>query len=422
MRVSTLQIYKRNVSLMNNAQQSVLTEQQNIATGKKIHTPSDDPVASARITSLNQRLALAEKYTLNAKYASTTLAQQESNLGEMTEALTRLKEIQTRSGSDILHQTAREALALEAQEILEQLVSIANMKDANGNYMYAGASSKTQPFMHAGEKILYQGDNGQRNLSVSNSLNIPISTSGLELFMNISNSSGDFTVTAGVDATIGGATGKFPNIAVHSPNTGTKTVQDITVIDRDNYIENIDNYFIKFQVGANTTYTVSDSAGKVIKGPDEFDSSEPITFGGIAVQFDSIGSVGNGDVYRIEPTPRQSMFETVQRMITNLRRTTVTEAEQQRVLSENENIMYQLDLLHTHISQQQTELGSHQQSIERAKAMNEDIVLNSKSAIALLEDTDMAESITKMKGYTLSLQAAQQAFVQVQRLSLFNFL
>jgi flagellar hook-associated protein 3 FlgL len=428
MRISTLQFYKNSTNLLLNRQQSILEEQQKIATGKRIQSPSDDPVASARISLLESRISRNDRFISNAEFAQSTLNLADSNLQVLDELGFRLKEIQVRSIS-VIGNDAKQALATEVEQILEQMLAISNSKDQNGNYIYGGSINQQQPFQKSGTTVFYNGDDSQRKVNISNDLQVPVSDSGYDIFMNIK-SADPFAIAtyAGFDTGVGQPEYAFREVAGNVPfstfnatNTGTAVIDDVSVTDPDNYIRNIDNYFIRFDTAGPTTYTVYDSDGNTVQAATTYTVGTPIEFNGLSITLDA-GTVDNGDNFHIQPPPRESTFDTVQRMITNLNREGTTPAERDIINEENDSILFQIDEMINHFTNQLTLVGSRQNNIDRAQQFNDEIEITSKQTISLLEDTDMVEAITKLNGYTVSLQAAQQSFARVQQLSLFNFI
>lgn len=69
-----------------------------------------------------------------------------------------------------------------------------------------------------------------------------------------------------------------------------------------------------------------------------------------------------------------------------------------------------------------TSLGARMNTVETQSRINEDQLLQVKTALSEIQDLDYAEAISRFNLQQTALQAAQQTFVQVQRLSLFNFL
>jgi flagellar hook-associated protein 3 FlgL len=67
-------------------------------------------------------------------------------------------------------------------------------------------------------------------------------------------------------------------------------------------------------------------------------------------------------------------------------------------------------------------VGTRLNVLDRQETINSDSILNTKSVLSNTEDLDYAEAITRLTQQTASVQAAQQTFAQVKKLSLFNYL
>ena len=424
-RISTQQYYKRNTDLINTAYSRLLTKQDQIASGKKVQTPSDDPVAAARINLLNERLSRTERYAKNATSALDTLSIHEGNLNTMNNIFTKLKELHIQGGNGSYSAADRQALSNEVEHMLDQMVSMANTKDASGRYIYGGSQSASIPITQSGTTFNYNGDDGQRTANITSGLKIATSNSGYDLFMNIGNSNGDFSTSGSFNsATSSDSEYPFRNIGFSDhTNTGSKTISSTNINDRDLYERNIDTYFIEFDTtGASTTYDVYDSDGQSVVSGAEFTEGEPIQFNGIEVTFDTANVLGNGDIFKLSPKPKESIFETVQSIISHLGRSGTTDAEKLLINEEHSALSHQMDKILEHLTNNQASAGSRQQSILLAQETNDEMIFSSKSTIALLEDVDIAEAAIELNGISISLQAAQQSFAKIQELSLFNYI
>jgi flagellar hook-associated protein 3 FlgL len=70
----------------------------------------------------------------------------------------------------------------------------------------------------------------------------------------------------------------------------------------------------------------------------------------------------------------------------------------------------------------QAESGTDMKVVEQQNAVLDDTQLTLKTALASVEDLDMAAAITKMQKQLLSLEAAQSSFAKVSQLSLFKYI
>jgi flagellar hook-associated protein 3 FlgL len=60
--------------------------------------------------------------------------------------------------------------------------------------------------------------------------------------------------------------------------------------------------------------------------------------------------------------------------------------------------------------------------VEQQQSANDDFILHFETQLASVRDLDYAEAITRFNRQTTALQAAQQSYVQIQGLSLFNYI
>ena len=79
----------------------------------------------------------------------------------------------------------RQGIAIEVQQLLDQLVSVANTQDAGGQYLFAGSQSGSPPVAATGNPYVYSGDAGQRFLQIGPGRQVAAGDPGSAVFMNI---------------------------------------------------------------------------------------------------------------------------------------------------------------------------------------------------------------------------------------------
>lgn len=180
MRISTSQIYDQNLTAILNQQSDLAKTQNQISTGKRILNPSDDPSGSVQILNLQRELSLSNQYIDNAVIAGNKLEREEVALDSVTNLIQRVRELAVQGLNDSNSQSDRQAIATEMREINQQILSLSNTKDANGDYLFSGFATSTQPY----DSLLgsYQGDEGQRNLKVGEGVLIATNDSANRLF------------------------------------------------------------------------------------------------------------------------------------------------------------------------------------------------------------------------------------------------
>uniref|UniRef100_UPI003F69CAC0 flagellar hook-associated protein FlgL n=1 Tax=Methylophaga sp. TaxID=2024840 RepID=UPI003F69CAC0 len=180
MRISTSQIYDQSLTSILNQQSKLANTQNQISTGKRILNPSDDPSGSVQILNLQRELSLSNQYIDNAVIAGNKLEREEVALDSVTNLIQRVRELAVQGLNDSNSQSDRQAIATEMRELNEQLLSVANTKDANGDYLFSGFATSNQPY----DNLLssYQGDEGQRNLKVGEGVLIATNDPANRLF------------------------------------------------------------------------------------------------------------------------------------------------------------------------------------------------------------------------------------------------
>ena len=149
MRIATTQIFRQGLEAFGNQQVKLSKLQQQISTGIKLTKPSDDPAASSRVLDLQEMVSLQMQYQVNISAADTRLKLQEDTLSSLGNINHRLKELAIQGNNGAMDGTSLRAISVEVNEILEEMISLGNTRDENGDFLFAGYQNSTQPFTAA---------------------------------------------------------------------------------------------------------------------------------------------------------------------------------------------------------------------------------------------------------------------------------
>lgn len=187
MRISTSQIYNIATLGMGQAQSAVTKTQEQMATGKRVLSPADDPVAATTILKLNQELARTEQYKKNIDVADNSLSLEDSTLQTVVDLMQRMRELAVKAGNTaVLTSADYKSLAAEVDTRINELMNLQNTRNASGQYIFAGYQGDTQPFINkGGGNFEYLGDEGQLFLQASASVSVAVSDSGKKVFVDI---------------------------------------------------------------------------------------------------------------------------------------------------------------------------------------------------------------------------------------------
>ncbi len=405
MRISTSTIFDKGTARMGELQTSLANTQQQVSTGQRILSPSDDPVASARALDVTNSQAINSQYAVNRRNAKDSLSATEGALQNVTSLLQNVKARIVEAGSGALDDTQRGYIATELQGNLDELIGLANSKDGAGNYLFSGYKASTQPFTATATGAQYFGDQGPRQLQVNTGRQIDVTENGNALFEQIT------------------STGLFPSA---SPgNGGTGTISAGTVLDASK-VKAGHSYSINFTVaaGPTTTYDVVDTtdptAPVTVSTNNAYTSGQPIIFDGL--QFSVSGAPNNSDSFTIQPNGKQSIFTTLKNLITTLQTPTSNTTSRSNLaygLSvANDNVDNALD----HVLTARASVGASLKEVDSLDSLGDNLNVQYSQTLSGLQDIDYAQAITNLMKQQNALQAAQQSFVKISGMSLFNFI
>lgn len=405
MRISTNVLYDSGAGRLSDLQSSLLKTQEQLSSGRKVLTPSDDPIAAAQALEFTQAQAANTQYKTNRQDARDALSQEESVLNSVTTLLQNAKTLVVSAGNGSLDDTQRGYIATELSGQLSDLISLANTKDGAGNYLFSGFQSSVQPFSPSANGAQYSGDQGQRLLQASSARQIAVNDTGNAVFEQINGYK-----------TIG--------TAAASANTGTGTVSTAAVSDASLLTGH--NYDIDFSVGGSTTYNVYDitldptKSGAPLATGAYNASGTPISFDGMQVTVS--GAPANNDSFQLRAGAKQSVFQTLNDLVNLLKTPTTTAASKTNLAHGLDIANGNLDNALDNVLTVRASAGSRLKELDSLDDLGSDLDLQYSSSLSQLQDLDYTAAITTYSKQKTTLEAAQQSFVQTTSLSLFKYL
>lgn len=183
MRISTAMLYQMGINRIGEAQGALARTQQQVATGRRIVTPADDPIGASNAVNVAASDAQNQQYAANRSLAKSALALEDGTLAGVTELIQNVKATVIAAGNPTLGNAERGFMAADLAGQLQQLMGLANATDANGDYLFAGFQSKTAPYVaNPLTGADYQGDSGSRALQVSVGRQLPVADPGSAVF------------------------------------------------------------------------------------------------------------------------------------------------------------------------------------------------------------------------------------------------
>lgn len=422
MRISSLQAFNNGLQGIQRNYADAIRTQQQINSANRILTPADDPVASVRLLQLDQQQNMLAQYKGNLSAANSSLAQEESALNSVNNIMLRVREIAGEAGNGALSQADRQSLAVELQEREDELLGLMNTRDARGEYMFGGFQGKTQPFERAPDgSYTYQGDDGQRKIQIGSSLNIAIGDSGKQVFENIPN-----------------AARLKSELATPVPAGSSLAVSQPLVQDEINYSGDpafpANGVEVRFAdpaavpPGDPKDYAVyaspyTDGDEPLQSGRLDNDEGRPdtLTFRGVVMQFE--GEPAGGERIQVEALPnseKQGVLNTIAQLRMALEDNTDSPQGKRDTRDAVAAALSNIDHAMVNIDSTRGSIGARMNVIETTLNNNEEVALVNKSVQAELREIDYPEALSKLAFQSIVLEAAQQSFVKVSQLNLFD--
>jgi flagellar hook-associated protein 3 FlgL len=192
MRVSSNTAYEVGIAALNRQQTAQINALEQISSGRRNLTPSENPAAYVRALEVSQADSANTQFASNRQSAMGNFAIMEGALSEVTNLLQNAQELAVSAGNGTLNDSNRRAIATELRGNLDELLGLANRTDGNGQYLFSGFQGSTKPFADTGSGIQYFGDEGLRMIQASASRQLAVNESGKEVFERIPASGGGY--------------------------------------------------------------------------------------------------------------------------------------------------------------------------------------------------------------------------------------
>lgn len=407
MRISTLTIFNQSVGSLNQQQAKFNDVSQQIASGRRVTSPSDDPQAASRAVGVGQSLAVTEQYTDSRVSARNSLSQGESVLNSVSDAITSAKTLMIQASSDTLSDADRQSVASELRGTYETLLGQANATDGNGTYLFGGYSDSSAPFVKGnGGEVEYVGDSEVRRQRIDASRLMEVSDSGQAIFQSVPSGAGHVART-------------------DDGNEGSVAFSGPQVVD-DEAVESGQSYTITFagDEASGFTYKVENGDGDSVADGAYSPGEEGvrIAFDGLSMKLD--GQPVADDSIAVNPADQGNtdLFTTLENAISALENPAGTEAERTALSNTLSTSMRELDNSLDNVLTVRASMGARLNELDVVDGVSSNRTLNYEQTQSDLVDLDYAAAISEYSLRQVGLQASQQTFADMKGMSLFQYL
>ncbi len=403
MRVTTNMSYQSSMRALQKASERLDKASEQMTTGDKFATAGEDPTGMAQKLSLTSKITAFQQYSVNGSLLDSSLTLEGTILDSVTTNLQSAYTLTQKSVNGAMSDSDKKSIASELEQLQTQLYDLMNSKNADGEYIFGGNQSQTQPFVKndVGD-YEFKGDTGQRMIQVAPSVQIAANDSGLSVFQQVA-----------TRRTVSSATATDLTIGVSSQS------------EFDSFFRN--KY--DFKIPANNQYTISTTAS-----PDQYQITgnngytqtgdyipgEAINFNGVSLTMTAAAGSGPAQQFTLDAPTNDNVLNSLNTMIDKLRNaSSLTEEEWAATVADIQthinNTLDRVDIT-------QGAIGGRQNNLEQIMVSNSSLETIASEAKANVSEIDLYEAISNVVLEVNALSAAQQAFAKVNTSTLFDYL
>ena len=418
MRISTQTLYAQGVTSMLDQQAAFSKVSEQLATGKRVVNPSDDPSAASQAVTLSQSQAVNEQFSDSRTTARNNLSIEESALNQVTDTITRVQSLIVQAGNGTLSDSDRDALATELEGSREVLLGLANSTDGNGNYLFGGMSGDTAPF---GEDGSYRGDDEQRQQRVDSSRLMEVNHTGSQIFGSVASGNQQLARQTSESESSLPITFKGPEV-----------IDAAARVDGAAYSVSIDaaGVTISGTDADGNDLSILDGEGNPLPSPMAFSDGMTLAFNGLSMtlsgdeqQVAEAQTSGKATQLVVEEGEASAdLFANLDGLISALSTPIESETDQAAFNNAISTASRQFSNSLDNVLTVRADVGTKLNELDSLDIIGDDRELNYASTRSDLIDLDYNEAISDYSLTQVGLQASQQAFSDISGMSLFDYL
>lgn len=407
MRVTTNLIFDKNFRSINSSQGQLSDIQTQLASGKKLLRPSDDPVGASQVIRLTEELDKITQYNRNNDLVTNSLELQETSIRSINDVVNRARVLTVQSGNGILSAADKEALGSEIEQLRNQVIDLMNTQNASGEYIFAGYQASNQAFEFnptaTDNHIKFVGDNGTNTVQLSDSVTIQSTTSGKTLFEDVqARLNFSFSDVSGVS---------FDDFKIK--NQGT--FDNFHKAQFDPAVPANNQYRFDF-VSANEIQVTNVGTG-LITETIPFTNGEVISYNGAELTMQA--GAGDSFVLDLNRPQKTNLAETLHNMFVALNDTSLNQQQFSAIVDDT---LVGIDNGLSKMARENSSIGARLNIAESVKSSQLDAEIANNKARSAIEDVDYAYASSEFAKQETALEAAFASFPRVANLSLFNYI
>jgi flagellar hook-associated protein 3 FlgL len=407
MRVTTNLIFDKNLRAINTSQGQLSDIQTQLASGKKLLRPSDDPVGASQVIRLTEEIDKINQYKRNNDLVTNALEIQETSLRSINEVVNRARVLAVQSGNGILSSADKQAVGAEIEQLRDQVIDLMNTQNASGEYIFSGYQSASQAFEFnpsaSDNHIKFVGDNGTNLIQLSDSVTVQSTTSGKTLFEDVK-----------------------ARLNFSFSNVNGVTFDDYKIKNQGSFDQfhnsNFDpvvpaNNQYRFDIIAGNQIQVTNVGNGALLETMPFESGEIVSFQGVELTMQA----SQGDSFQLDLNrPEKTNFaETLHNLFIALNDTNLGPQQFSSIIDDT---LVGIDNGLSKMARENSSVGARLNIAQSVENTQLDAEIANQKARSSIEDVDYAAASSEFSKQETALEAAFASFPRIANLSLFNYI
>lgn len=420
MSVSTTRFFDNNSTLFSKINDELKSLQGQVGTGKAELKLSENITDISKLSAAEEKKSETSQFLDNSKRVQSDLEFLDVAFDRLQNSLIRLQELAVESANDTLLAEERQRFVQEAQMIKSEILDVANQKDTFGNNLFGGVSGVETPFeINSDGKVNYLGSSLAKEVQVTEALAVKQNFSGFDVFNNIKNENGSFSVFEVVDDLISSLeidlnSNISSNIfktstsaVIKLPSTGPESRMALS-LNIDAIRIDIDDVFygndFSELVDKINSYTAETGLTASLVGDNQ-----------ILLEGD-VNTLTVSDFTHYGDDLEQPSIE-----VLSEKDGTVLQSISEDALM-NSNITEKITDVFEHLSSKRAEVSANSRRAQDSEMAMQDLMITLEEDISEISDADLASLITQLEFLMTQKDAAQATFTRITGKTLFDLI
>ena len=404
-RVTSFHKYQALTQTLMSKQGSINQTNEQLASGLRVQTAGDDPMASISIQNFDQQLTEINQYLSGINLANNRLGRMETSLTQAENLVDSSKQTVLGMINGAVANNDRSMFKSELQSLYDGLVNVGNEQDESGRYIFSGTQDQTRPFVaDAQGNTNYQGNNEQKVTQIDDHAQVTVNQTGQEVFMALDNPLGDYRPNYQ-----GLSTGSELHL-VSATTSNHPSPDDYRIA----FVETNNELHYQLYQGQSTTPLSAQKYEPDVGIQYQNNTVTPE----LELDFQLNGTAHIGDEITLNPQDTMDVFSALQQAIKYADYPT----DSAEANAELQLAITDLSASFMHLNQQRADIGSEMKTLDTYENQHQDYELTLNKAQSSLKDLDYGEAVLRLNQDMMALKASQMAFNQTKNLSLFDFL